>query len=99
MPAGGGAVMLPVVGGSASGADAGGRLAVVSDFDLKTSPSLVEVSQPLSQSRQAAVAIRTRPALPPIGVFPRRPSGRFSPPRREARTRRSGAAITKNRPG
>src|SRR5262245_18965106 len=69
MPAGGGAVpMLPVADGSDSGT--GGTLAVVSDFDLKTSPSLVEVSQPLSHSRLATVAIRTRPALPPIGVSP-----------------------------
>src|SRR5262245_48049651 len=96
MPAGGGAVpMLAVADGSDSGT--GGTLAVVSDFDLKTSPSLVEVSQPLSHSRQATVAIRTRPALPPIGVSPGDQAGRFNPPRRKARTRRSGTAVTKNR--
>src|SRR5260370_23388655 len=89
--------MLPVEGGSSSGT--GGKLPVVSVLlasvllasilavsvlDWNRSPSLVEVSQLLSHSRHATVATTTRPALPPIGAFPRQPMPSVSARRGES---------------
>src|SRR5262245_45556037 len=102
--------MLPVVGGSSAdtlGKGCGGPwIEVVSPLPpWNRSPSLVEVSQPLSHSRHAAVATRTRPALAPIAALPRQPQcplpslprgtgeGRQGgPAEAKARARRSGTA-------
>jgi hypothetical protein len=66
----------------------------VSDFDWNRSPSLVELSQPLSQNRHTAIATKTRPALAPIGAFPRRQASASARPRRKRATLRceTGAA-------
>src|SRR5262249_57540516 len=79
----GGGRTLPVVIGSSWVA------APVSAVDWNRSPSRVELSQPLSHRRYAAVASRTRVALAPIGVFPRRPGIGSRSSRRKHATRRA----------
>src|SRR5262249_57956888 len=56
---------------------------VGSGFDWNKSPSLVEVSQPLSHNRHASVARRCRTALAPINATPGDQALGFSPPGRE----------------
>ena len=77
---------VPVAAGSPSPAGAGNVDCVVSDF-WNRSPSLVDVSQPLSHNRHAAVARRIRPALAPISVLSGVQVG-FSLPGRLHATRR-----------
>lgn len=82
---------LPVEAGSYSAVVACG----VSGFDWNRSPSLVEVSQPLSHNRHATVATMTRPAVAPIGASPRGQAPAYARP--GGSTRRSGVAVTTNR--
>src|SRR5262249_13833944 len=81
---------LPVIAGSSW--DAPGVAAV---FDWNMSPSLVELSQPLSHNRHATVATTTRRARALMDMVPRRPAGSVA--LRGESTRRGGRHT--NRPG
>src|SRR5262249_797592 len=78
----GGGLTLPGVAGSSWTA------APVSAFDWNRSPSLVELSQPVSHNRHGTVPRGTRAAFAPIDGVPRRPSIGLRPPRRKHTTLR-----------